>query len=68
MGSATTTILFVLLGLFILRVVPTWINFKYKWVNILLKAICYAVGLFITIYFICSMLYNMPQTFNTMFL
>lgn len=62
----TTTVLFVLLGIFIMRVVPTWIKFEYDWLNTVLKTLCYVVGLFFVVYFICSIIYNTPQIFNVL--
>ena len=62
-----TTVLFVLLGFFIMRVVPKWITFRYKWLNIILTVICTVVGLFLMIFFTCSIVYNFPQVYNNLF-
>lgn len=58
-----TTILFVIFGIFLMRVVPMWINFPYKWLNTILKIICVVVGMLIFIFFMCSLFYNFPQTY-----
>lgn len=61
-----TTVLFVIFGLFLMRVVPMWINFPYRWLNILLKTISIIVGLLIFIFFLCSIFYNFPRIINNL--
>ena len=62
----SVTIIFVLLGMFIMRVVPGWIHFRIGWLNTLLRWVCYVVGGFITIFFICSLIYNYPLSWNNL--
>jgi len=64
--ETSLTIVFVLLGMFIMRVVPGWVQTPYGWLNTMLRCVCYLVGGFITVYFICSLIYNYPLWWNNL--
>lgn len=62
----SVTIVFMLLGMFIMRVVPRWIDLRIGWLNFALRWLCYIVGGFITIFFACSLIYNYPLSWNNL--
>ena len=57
-----SNVVFVLLGFFIMRVLPDWIPEQMGFVKTILRWICYFVGAGVIIYFVCSMLYNIPHS------
>ncbi|MBQ9641806.1 MAG: hypothetical protein IJV06_09665 [Bacteroidaceae bacterium] len=61
------TVLFVLLGFFVMRVLPDWIPDQIHWLNVVLRWVCYVVGAATIIFFVCSMLYNIPHAWYNLF-
>ncbi|MBR2154466.1 MAG: hypothetical protein IJ901_07625 [Bacteroidaceae bacterium] len=57
-----SNVIFILLGFFVMRVLPDWIPEQMGFLKSILRWVCYLVGLAVIIYFVCSMLYNIPHS------